>query len=362
MERRKLYIILAGALVIGGLAALQMQDSYPDPPESNSTNVVAENLEIPWEIVFLENGDMLVTERPGTLVRIERNGDETQKYEIEGVEHRGEGGLLGMAKHPNFEQNNLLYLYMTTETEDGLTNRVVRYNFENNQLSNPETVIEELPGAQYHDGGRIAFGPDNNLYITAGDATNENWAQQTDILAGKILRLSANGSAVAENPFGNEAYSYGHRNPQGIAWVDGQLWVTEHGRSGFRSGMDELNSIEPGGNYGWPVIEGNETQEGMISPEIHSGADTTWAPAGAAYIDGSLYFAGLRGKTLYEAQIQDGEVQNLEEHLVNEYGRLRAVVVGPEGDLYISTSNTDGRGTPRNGDDKIIRIDPESLQ
>lgn len=360
VNRREITLAaIIGALLISIGAFSQLQN----PPNQDSGNftVVAKNLEIPWEIEFLPDGDMLVTERPGNLLRIERNGNGTQKYEIEGVEHRGEGGLLGIAKHPDYRQNKWIYLYMTTDTENGLTNRVVRYRLESDQLLEPETVIEGLPGAVYHDGGRIEFGPDGKLYITAGDATKGNWAQNTDILAGKILRINPNGTVPEQNPFGNEVYSYGHRNPQGLAWIDSQLWATEHGRSGLKSGMDELNMIEKGGNYGWPEIEGDETLEGMERPKIHSGPDVTWAPAGATYLDGSIYFAGLRGSTLYEAKINDGEVVELEKHLEDRFGRLRAVVKGPEDYLYISTSNTDGRGNPVSSDDRILRIAPEKL-
>lgn len=316
--------------------------------------VVAEDLDVPWGIEFLPNGDMLVTERPGTLLRVERDsGNFTGQYEVEGVEHAGEGGLLGVEKHPNFSENRQIYLYMTTREGDMLRNRVERYTLEENQLSGQETIISGLPGAVYHDGGRMEFGPDGKLYITAGDATNRQWAQETDRLAGKILRLNANGTVPEDNPFDNPVYSYGHRNPQGLAWVDGTLWATEHGENRH----DELNLIRRGGNYGWPVIEADQSREGMIQPEIFA-ENTTWAPAGAAYTNGSIYFAGLRGETLYEARIQNSSVTGLEKHWQNRYGRLRAAELGPEGYLYVSTSNTDGRGIPVGNEDKILRIDP----
>lgn len=325
--------------------------------ETDSTSVIAENLEIPWGVDFLPNDDMLVTERVGNLLRIEEGEDgQLEIYEVNGVAHRGEGGLLGVAVHPNYSENNLVYLYMTSEVEDGLQNRVVRYEFEGNQLTNPEVVIEDLPGAEYHDGGRMHFGPDSKLYITAGDATNGEWAQDPDILAGKILRINPDGSIPEDNPFDNEVYSYGHRNPQGLTWIDGQLWATEHGEEH----NDELNKIESGENYGWPVIEGNESRSNMQQPEIYS-PNSTWAPAGMAYTNRSIFFAGLGGQTLYEAEIEDGEVTELNHHLEDEYGRLRAVELGPDGYLYVSTSNTDGRGDPESNDDRIIWVDPETL-
>ena len=221
-------------------------------------------------------------------------------------------------------------------------------------------------------GGKIAFGPDDYIYITTGDAGNAELAQNTDSLAGKILRLKDDGSIPGDNPFGNAVYSYGHRNSQGLAWDDkGQLWSTEHGRSGVLSGLDELNFIEKGKNYGWPVIQGDERREGMYSPVIQSGPDETWAPAGAVYLpakrqaglDGSIFFTGLRGESIYQAKIsQDGSVGAIIAHFHGTFGRLRAIQIGPDGFLYISTSNTDGRGEPRPGDDKIIRINPSIFQ
>ncbi len=315
--------------------------------------IVADGLDIPWEIAFLPDGDMLVTERPGTLKRI---GEGQQTFDIEGVRHIGEGGLLGMAVHPDFEDNNWLYLYMTTETGTGLINRIERYELNNDQLSNGEVVFDNIPGARFHDGGRIAFGPDGYLYVTTGDASEPNLSQDRDSLAGKILRLTDDGGVPDDNPFGTAVYSYGHRNPQGLAWDDeDRLWQTEHGPRA----QDELNLIRPGNNYGWPVVEGDGTAEGMTPPVEHSGTDETWAPSGMAYYDGSLFFAGLRGESLYEAVIQEDESVNIRVHFSEDYGRLRTVVVGPDGHLYIATSNTDGRGTERDNDDKVIRVNPE---
>lgn len=317
--------------------------------------VIAENLDIPWDIVFLPNGDILVTERPGTVVRI----DDGKRYPIQGVHHRGEGGLLGMVLHPEFEQNRQVYLYLTTQTAQGVTNRVERYRFEDDALTGRTEIISGIPGAVYHDGGRMAFGPDGHLYITTGDATNESLAQDTGSLAGKILRIRDDGSVPADNPFGNAVYSYGHRNPQGLAWDgQGRLWSTEHGRSGVASGYDELNLIRAGGNYGWPEIQGSETREGMIPPALHSGPRTTWAPASAVHHRGSIFFGGLRGQALYEAVLpEDGGEPHLRTHFEGEFGRIRTVVFGPDGAMHLTTSNTDGRGSPVSEDDRIIRIE-----
>lgn len=328
--------------------------------EIKDVEVIAENLAIPWEIAFLPDGDMLITERPGTLKRI---GKEMRVYAIEGVEHIGEGGLLGLALHPRFKENHWIYIYLTAAAKNGLKNRVERYRLENNRLSERKIIIDGIPGAKYHNGGRIAFGPDGYLYITTGDAGRSDLAQDTNSLAGKILRLADDGSIPPDNPFDNAVYSYGHRNSQGLAWDNkGRLWATEHGRSGILSGLDELNLIEKGKNYGWPVIQGDETKEGMEKPVVQSGPDETWAPAGIAFWKGRLFFGGLRGESLYEAEILAGGKIILRVHFRQDFGRIRAVALGPDGFLYITTSNTDGRGEPKTGDDKVIRINPKIFE
>ena len=321
--------------------------------------VMAQELTVPWEVVVLPDDDLLVTERSGVLRKIGKDG---RSFPIEGVEHSGEGGLMGLALHPKYEENKLLYLYLTTTTDEGLTNRVEQYQLENNQLTNKKIIIENIPGARNHDGGRIAFGPDGYLYITTGDAGNDQSAQDTASLAGKILRIKDDGSIPSDNPFNNAVYSYGHRNSQGIAWDDkGNLWSSEHGRSGAATGFDEINKIEKGANYGWPLIQGDEEQQGMKKPVVHSGSEEAWAPASLAFYKGSLYFGGLRGQSLYQAIIKDDGSLELKAHLKDDYGRIRAVTVH-EGLLYFTTSNTDGRGSPQTGDDKVVRIRPDVLR
>lgn len=315
--------------------------------------VVAENLSIPWDIAFLPEGGMLVTERPGTLLLIENGA--AKKIPIPEAEHAGEGGLLGIALDPNFAANRFLYLYLTVREGSGLLNRVARYEFRANELSDSRIIVDNIPGAQYHDGGRIRFGPDGLLYITTGDAGNTQNAQNKNSLAGKILRVRDDGKV--------EVYSYGHRNPQGITWDEqGRLWVTEHGRSGVASGLDELNVIREGANYGWPESQGDSVAEGTVGPAIHSGSSATWAPASALYWDKSIFFGGLRGETLYEAVLDGGRVKELKKHFAGEYGRLRTVVLGPDGMFYLTTSNRDGRGSINAGDDKIIRINPAQFR
>lgn len=320
-----------------------------------SIEIVAENLEIPWEIAFLPTGEMLVTERPGRVVKI---GENREVIEVEGVEHIGEGGLLGLALDPNFSQNNFVYLYLTTTQNEKFVNRVEKYRLDGNTLIDKKLIIGGITGAAIHDGGRIAFGPDGYLYITTGDAGKSSLAQDKNSLNGKILRVKEDGVIPDDNLFKNAVYSYGHRNSQGLAWDESQdLWATEHGRSGVLSGLDEINRIEKGKNYGWPIIQGDDTKEGMVSPIIHS-SDDTWAPSGVAFLNGSLFFAGLRGEALYEYKIKE---KVLKEHFKKRFGRLRAVVVSPNGFLYISTSNRDGRGSPKASDDKIIKINAKKL-
>lgn len=329
----------------------------PSKTEVNTQDreVVVQDLDIPWEVAFLPNNEFLITERPGRLLRI---GKDKKVIEIQGVQHVGEGGLMGLALHPDFEKNQLLYLYFTTGERGRLTNQLERYKLVENSLSEKKVILSGVLGSSNHDGGRIMFGPDGLLYIGTGDAEQSNLAQDTKSLNGKILRIKDDGSIPKDNPFGNAVYSYGHRNVQGLAWDDkGNLWATEHGQSD----LDELNLIEKGKNYGWPVIQGDEKRSGMVTPIVNSGANETWAPAGAVFLGRSIYFVGLKGETLYEARIEGLGANNVRKHLVGVYGRLRAIRIGPDGAFYITTSNTDGRGIVRGNDDKLIRINPKKL-
>ncbi|MBI2010804.1 MAG: PQQ-dependent sugar dehydrogenase [Candidatus Colwellbacteria bacterium] len=329
---------------------------------AEAVTIVVENLEIPWDIAFLPGGDLLVTERTGRLTRISSSGERVE-IPINRVKSKGEGGLLGLVLHPDFSRNHLLYLYLTAPGEEGQTeNRVERYRLEGNKLVDEKLIIGNIPGALYHDGGRMEFGPDGLLYITTGDATKENLAQDRNSLAGKILRLKDDGQVPEDNPFGTPVYSYGHRNPQGLAWDDeGRLWATEHGRSGLLSGLDEINLVQKGLNYGWPEIQGEETAPDMVSPVLQSGSDVTWAPASLTYFKGRLFFGGLRGEALYEARLEGNQIAELKVHFKGEFGRIRTVRLGLDKMLYLTTSNRDGRGRPGAGDDKIIKISPAAL-
>ncbi len=332
-------------------------DQSTDIPQTIET--VATDLNIPWEIVWLPDGTTLVTERPGQLLQIGTDGEQ-RRLDVPRVSVLGEGGLLGMALHPDYEGNQWLYLYRTYQ-EGTVLNEVVRYTYDQaaHELHAEEVIIDNIPGARFHDGGRIAFGPDRHLYITTGDAIDPPLAQDRDSLAGKILRVTDAGDVPTDNPFGTPVYSYGHRNPQGIAWDEqGRLWATEHGEHA----LDELNRIDAGANYGWPIIEGDETAEGMRRAIAHSGANETWAPSGMTTVNDTIFFTGLRGARLYRADITDDNTVDLSTYFGEEYGRLRTAAYNPAEDaLYLLTNNTDGRGSPREGDDRIIRVPVQLL-
>ena len=332
-------------------------DNQPQETSKETISIYAQNLEVVWALAFLPDGDLLATERKGTVNLIDKEGNVSRIFTLGNVLQTGESGLHGIALHPDFESNQFVYLYYTYKGNgDNTQNRVSRFRFDGKTFTDEKIIVDAIPGAIFHDGGRIKFGTDKNLYITTGDARNPSLAQDVNSLAGKILRVTDEGNPASGNPFGTRIWSYGHRNPQGIAWDDkGKLWETEHGDSA----TDEFNLIEPGKNYGWPTIRGDQKAEGLKTPVLHSGNDT-WAPAGAAFINGSIFFGGLKGQALFQAKLQ-GDSATLTTHFKGELGRIRDVLLGPDGFLYITTSNRDGRGTPAAGDDKILRINPAKL-
>jgi glucose/arabinose dehydrogenase len=366
---KKITLLFLAIIIIVFVAVYILQRNNQDQFKTGELNngingdtttiAIAENLYVPWSMAFLATGDMIVAERNGNLKIIDPKTKEIKSnIEVPGVEERGEGGLVGLTMHPEFQDNSYLYIYYTTQSGGTTINKVVRYSFLNDILTNEKIIVDNIPGGINHNGGRMAFGPDGMLYITTGDAGRESLSQDRNSLAGKILRVNDDGSIPSDNPFGNEVYALGLRNPQGLVWDDkGNLWLTDHGRSGLVSGYDEINFIEKGLNYGWPIIQGDETREGMRAPAIHSGPTTTWAPAGIAHHNGKLYFAGLRGSSLYEVRIlNSGKLGEPKTNFKDQYGRLRDVLI-INNTLYFSTSNRDGRGTVRKGDDKIIKFE-----
>lgn len=327
------------------------------PTDSEAVKVIATKLDTPWGMVFLPDGSMLVTERKGTVRFISADGQlqSDPVATISGAREIGEGGLLGITIHPDFATNNFVYLYYTYSESGGNTlNRVVRMTFVDKKLTDEQIIVDKIPGASNHDGGRIKFGPDRLLYVGTGDAQEPSRAQDTGSLAGKVLRIKDGGQV--------EVYSYGHRNVQGITWdTNGTMFATEHGRSGVQSGFDELNLIQQGKNYGWPDSEGDKIKANTVGPIRHSGATNTWAPSGAAFFNNSVFFGGLRGQALYQAILSGNQVTEVKEHFKGQYGRIRDVVVGPDNMIYFTTSNRDGRGNPSNEDDRIIRVNPGKL-
>lgn len=365
---RKLFGVISLIIILLGVALYLNWDKLTSSPGPTQPDVVEEEVEVadittlatnlitPWSIVLLPDGDMLVSERVGKLKRI---GDSGQVYSISNVREAGEGGLLGVALHPDFASNNQIYIYYTTYQDEELSNQIDRAELVGDKLSNQQTILSGIPAALNHNGGAMEFGPDGKLYVTTGDAAQEDLAQDTKSLAGKILRLNDDGTVPDDNPFDNLVWSYGHRNPQGIVWDEsGRLWSVEHGPSGTQSGRDELNLIEKGANYGWPKITGDDTQDGMRAPILQSGDSDTWAPARMVRVGNKLYFTGLRGQSLYEVDISNDNPA-VKRYLTRDYGRLRAIATDGEV-LFIGTSNHDSRGLPREDDDKILRV-PLSL-
>lgn len=383
---------LAAAVLAGALAGLSAcggssaghgggDDAVPASPGRQGVSrdglprgaltVMAADLDTPWEIRFLPDGDLLVTERAGDLVRLARDSSPgeglpyrvVERHSVADVRQAGEGGLMGLALHPDYPESPWIYLCHTRAGTSGLENRVVRYRYREGALDRLAIVLGDVPGASVHDGCRLEFGPDGFLFVTSGDAGEGDRAQDPASPAGKIHRIGPAGEAPEDNPFGGTVWTLGHRNPQGLAFDDGgRLWSTEHGPSGFSSGRDELNRIRRGANYGWPEITGGDRREGMLPPELHSGS-ATWAPAGLAHREGRLYFGGLRGTALYEARGLAGGAgePRLIAHFRGEFGRIRPVRVGPGGGIWFGTSNRDGRGSPAPGDDRIVRVDPAAL-
>lgn len=351
---------------------LSMASATVNAPASSQAldvQTVVSGLRTIWAIDFAADGRIFLTERGGRI-RVVRDGnlDPVSWATIEVVE-TGESGLLGLALDPDFGQNGYVYVAYTYRTADGgIQNRLVRMREEEATGRGlfDKVLLDDLRGAGVHDGGRVKFGPDGKLYWTMGETGQTQLAQSLDSWNGKILRINSDGSIPDDNPFpGSPIYSYGHRNPQGLAWQPGtgRLYATEHGPSGAQSCCDEVNYIQPGQNYGWPQAFGDATARDTVPPVIQSGADT-WAPGGATFVArgpwaGSLVFVGLRGQSLYRLGLDPAQptaVLGFERFLQGNYGRLRDVVDGPDGALYASTSNRDGRGSPGAEDDRLLRI------
>lgn len=310
-------------------------------------------LEVPWGVDFLPDGAAVVTERvSGRVLQVTSEGRLTRLGAIASTVPQGEAGLLGVAVSPDFETDRTLFFYVTTSTD----NRVVRAELDGDRLGEPSVVLDGIPAGFIHDGGRIAFGPDGYLYVTTGETGDPELAQDPDSLAGKILRITADGDPAPGNPdAGSPVWSLGHRNVQGLAWDDeGRLWASEFGDSEW----DELNLVEAGGNYGWPEVEGSGGGSEFVDPQLVWPVDQA-SPSGLAYADGRLWMAGLRGQRLWRIDVSAaGKASRSKAFFTEDYGRLRTVATAPDGLLWVTTSNQDGRGNPTPADDRIIRIRP----
>lgn len=329
----------------------------PDSPDGGPPEVVgtvASGLEVPWGLDFLPNGDAIVTERDSRRVlRIAAGGDHevTEIGTIDAAAPNNEAGLLGVAVSPDFARDRTAYFYVST-AED---NRVLRAEVDGNRLGDPRPVLTGIPLGSNHDGGRLAFGPDGFLYVSTGETgVAPELAQDRESLAGKILRITPEGEPAPGNPFGTEVWSWGHRNVQGLAFDDGdRLWASEFGDSSF----DELNLIAAGDNYGWPEVEGAGGGRRFTDPQLTWPTDEA-SPSGLAYADGQLWMAALRGSRLWRVQVDGDRATKPQAFFVGEYGRMRTIAVAPDGHLWVTTSNRDGRGDPAADDDRILLVEP----
>ncbi len=331
------------------------------------TETVVTGLDVPTSLNFAPDGRLFVTERPGRVrVVVDSELYPEPALTLSEVFAVDEAGLLGLALDPEFSQNGFVYLLHTRPRPgEAPTNRIVRYRNVGNTLAEAVILLDDLPASTSRDGGRLRFGPDGLLYAAMGDARSEDHAQDLALRTGKILRIRRDGTTPRDNPFASPVYSLGHRNPQGFDWhpLTGTLWATEHGNIG----NDEVNRIEAGANYGWPAIEGDQTMPGMRSPVLRFSSSI--APSGASFYDGmtipgfrnDFFFATLRGTHLHRVRFDPADPDQIigtERLLDGRFGRLRDVVTGPDGSLYVATNNRDSRGTPTRDDDRIIRLTP----
>lgn len=318
------------------------------PPESQKRQwkieEVATNLEIPWDMALLPNGDIFITERPGRL-KVLTKGKVELIATLTRVTSVTESGLTGIALDPDFAQNNFIYLYYSYSQGGEVLNRVSRFTYQET-LTNEQIILDKLPGGAIHNGGRLRFGPDKKLWVLTGDGGNPELSQSMKSLGGKVLRIDDRKPLI---------YSLGHRNPQGIDFhpATGEPVITEHGSSTY----DEINLLKENGNFGWPNVKKCYSDDTQYTSPILCSEEQTWAPSGAAFLGNSFFFAGLRGQLLEKLDIANGKVVGRETIIKDTFGRLRGVLVDPKrGVVYVSTSNRDGRGFPKTGDDKILKI------
>lgn len=382
LTARVLAALVLAALVLAALLAGCSSDDVPGPPTVTArpsdqepapstpaatspsptredragpprvVDTVARNLSVPWGIDFLPNGSAIVTERDTRrVITIDERGKVTQVGAVEQAAPQGEAGLLGVAVSPDFRDDRLVFLYVTTPED----NRIMRGELRGGRLGPLEVVLSGIPNGFIHDGGRLQFGPDGYLYASTGETGNPELAPDRNSLGGKILRITPDGDPAPGNPDpSSPIWTLGHRNVQGLAFDDdNNLWASEFGDSTF----DELNLIRKGGNYGWPRFEGRGDDPAFVNPQVVWNTSEA-SPSGLAYLDGRLWLGALHGERLWRIDVADGRASNPTDFFVGKYGRLRTVVVAPDGNLWVSTSNRDGRATPGPDDDQILVIDP----
>lgn len=389
MRRAVVLMVVSGAALIGGCILNGVPAGVPNTVyelagQRFRVQTVVAGLEVPWSQAFTPDGAILfITERPGRLRAVDpKTGDTLLVETIDEVAPyvRGtERGLMGLAVSPSYDEDHLLYVSYTAFLDDGerVKNVVERWRYTGTAFERADAtpLLDNLPGGFIHEGLPVKFGPDGKLYIAIGDATVADNAQRLDSRAGKFLRYNADGSIPADNPFADSpVWSLGHRNPQGFAFHPEQpevLIATEHGPSGFEGqgiAQDEVNRILPGHNYGWPLVHGAETGDGFDAPLFESGSEAI-APSGATFCTGRRYpawrnaflFMTLRGASLFVVRLDEndpGQIADMQRGLEDEFGRLRNIIEGPDGYLYLTTSNRDGKGTPTDQDDRVLRLLP----
>lgn len=368
-KERRLAIVAIAAVTLAAVATVLFTPSQttlpiPEPGQSGGNNnnntrsgiqVLAQNLDVPWAIDIAEDGRLFFTERTGRIMAIDKNGSLlSDPVAFINVMQNGESGLLGLALHPNFTENHLLYVYHTYSNDSAVLNKVLMLTEDDNKIVESKVIIDNIPAADRNDGGRIKFGPDGKLYIATGDARQPELAQDAGSLAGKILRLNSDGSIPEDNPFeGSPVYSYGHRNIQGLAWhpLTGDLYASEHGPEG----NDEINLIKPGSNYGWPIEDCNaEKFEKPIlcfNPAV-APAGMTFAVLDNLGYQNDILLANLKAQHIRLVDLES----DVESNVLTGFGRIRDIVEAADGSLYVATSNRDGRAVPSQNDDKILRI------
>jgi len=335
--------------------AASTSSSSAAPPVSTSTRLSVQSfvtgLQVPWGIGFLPDGTALVTDRDsGAIHAISKRGKVSDVGRIHGVRASGEAGLLGLAVSPTFTSDHRIYVYYSAVDD----NRIARVTYRDGRLTDQQDILTGIPRGPFHNGGALVFGPDHLLYVGTGDAMDHPAAQRLSYLGGKILRIQPNGKGAPGNPFPKAplVYTYGHRNIEGLAFdSSGRLWESEFGENTW----DELNLIKRGGNYGWPIFEGKSHNPKYVSP-LWVWHTPDASPSGIAIWRGSAWLASLRGERLWQVPLNGTSTGTPKARFTGTYGRLRAAVVAPDGSLWVTTSNTDGRGSPHQGDDRILRI------